>query len=143
MADTIRIAVPNKGSLSEPASLMLTEAGYRQRSDSRELVLIDADNDTEFFFLRPRDIAIYVGSGRLDVGITGEDLLLDSGARAETILPLGFAGSPFRCAALPGPADTVAGLTGKRVATAYPGLVADYLARNEVPAEVIRLDGAV
>jgi ATP phosphoribosyltransferase len=54
----LRIAVPNKGSLSEPASQMLTEAGYRQRSDSRELVLIDAENDTEFFFLRPRDIAI-------------------------------------------------------------------------------------
>src|SRR5206468_632093 len=88
----LRIAVPNKGSLSEPASQMLTEAGYRQRTDSRELVLLDADNDTEFFFLRPRDIAVYVGSGQLDVGITGEDLLLDSGARAEPIMPLGFAG---------------------------------------------------
>ena len=98
----LRIAVPNKGSLSEPASQMLTEAGYRQRADSRELVLIDAENDTEFFFLRPRDIAIYVGSGRLDVGITGEDLLLDSGARAEAILPLGFAGSTFRFAGRPG-----------------------------------------
>jgi len=78
----LRIAVPNKGSLAEPASQMLVEAGYRQRSDSRELVLLDADNDTEFFFLRPRDIAVYVGSGQLDVGITGEDLLLDSGAPA-------------------------------------------------------------
>ena len=84
----LRIAVPNKGSLAEPASQMLSEAGYRQRTDSRELVLVDAENDTEFFFLRPRDIAIYVGSGRLDVGITGEDLLLDSGASAEPILPL-------------------------------------------------------
>ena len=79
--DFLRIAVPNKGSLSEPASEMLREAGYRQRHDSRELVLQDPDNGVEFFFLRPRDIAIYVGSGRLDVGITGEDLLLDSGAR--------------------------------------------------------------
>src|SRR6476646_7184922 len=103
----LRIAVPNKGSLSDPASQMLTEAGYRQRTDSRELVLLDADNDTEFFFLRPRDIAIYVGSGRLDVGITGEDLLLDSGAQAETILPLGFAGSTFRFAARPGTAESV------------------------------------
>src|SRR6201992_2891782 len=102
----IRIAVPNKGSLSEPASQMLTEAGYRQRSDSRELVLLDTDNDTEFFFLRPRDIAIYVGSGQLDVGITGEDLLLDSGADAESILQLGFAASTFRFAALPGTAST-------------------------------------
>jgi ATP phosphoribosyltransferase len=139
----LRIAVPNKGSLAEPASLMLAEAGYRQRTDSRELVLLDADNDTEFFFLRPRDIAVYVGSGRLDVGITGQDLLLDSGAQAETVLPLGFAASTFRFAARPGTATCVADLTGKRVATAYPGVVADYLRRQGVSAELIRLDGAV
>jgi len=139
----LRIAVPNKGSLAEPASQMLTEAGYRQRSDSRELVLIDADNDTEFFFLRPRDIAIYVGSGRLDVGITGEDLLLDSGAPAEPILPLGFAGSTFRFAGLPGGAASVQQLEGKRIATSYPGVVSSYLAEQGVQAEVIRLDGAV
>jgi ATP phosphoribosyltransferase len=139
----LRIAVPNKGSLSEPTSQMLTEAGYRQRSDSRELVLLDADNDTEFLFLRPRDIAIYVGSGQLDVGITGEDLLLDSGADAESILPLGFAGSTFRWAAHPGTAKSVADLEGKRIATAYPGVVEDYLGKQGVSAEVIRLDGAV
>jgi ATP phosphoribosyltransferase len=139
----LRIAVPNKGSLSEPASQMLSEAGYRQRSDSRELVLLDADNDTEFFFLRPRDIAIYVGSGRLDVGITGEDLLLDSGAQAEAILPLGFAGSTFRFAGRPGVAEDVHQLTGKRIATAYPGVVESYLREQHVEADVIRLDGAV
>ena len=139
----LRIAVPNKGSLSDPASQMLTEAGYRQRSDSRELVLIDADNDTEFFFLRPRDIAVYVGSGRLDVGITGEDLLLDSGAQAETILALGFAGSTFRFAGRPGVATDVAELDGKRIATAYPGVVQAYLREQGVSADVIRLDGAV
>jgi ATP phosphoribosyltransferase len=139
----LRIAVPNKGSLSDPASQMLTEAGYRQRSDSRELVLIDAENDTEFFFLRPRDIAIYVGSGRLDVGITGEDLLLDSGASAESILPLGFGGSTFRFAGRPGVAEGVKELDGKRIATAYPGVVESYLRDQGVSAEVIRLDGAV
>jgi ATP phosphoribosyltransferase len=139
----IRIAVPNKGSLSEPASQMLTEAGYRQRSDSRELVLLDTENDTEFFFLRPRDIAIYVGSGRLDLGITGEDLLLDSGAAAETVLPLGFAKSTFRFAAEVGTELTIADLQGKRIATAYPGVVQDFLTRNSMQAQVIRLDGAV
>jgi ATP phosphoribosyltransferase len=139
----LRIAVPNKGSLSEPAVEMLREAGYRQRSDTRELVLIDADNDTEFFYLRPRDIAIYVGSGRLDVGITGEDLLLDSAAPAESILPLGFAGSTFRFAARPGTAESVQDLSGKRIATAYPGVVESYLHSQGVAAEVIRLDGAV
>jgi ATP phosphoribosyltransferase len=139
----LRIAVPNKGSLSDPASQMLSEAGYRQRADSRELMLFDAENDTEFFFLRPRDIAVYVGSGRLDVGITGADLLLDSGAQAEAILPLGFAGSTFRFAGRPGVAGTVADLGGKRIATAYPGVVERYLADHGVSAEVIRLDGAV
>ena len=98
----LRVAVPNKGSLAEPAADMLRESGYRQRSDPRELVLLDPGNDTEFFFLRPRDIATYVGSGELDVGITGRDLLLDSGAPAEEILPLGFGESTFRFAAKPG-----------------------------------------
>jgi ATP phosphoribosyltransferase len=139
----LRIAVPNKGSLAEPASQILIEAGYRQRSDSRELVLLDADNDTEFFFLRPRDIAVYVGSGQLDAGITGEDLLLDAGAPAETIMPLGFAGSTFRFAGIPGTASSVEELAGKRIATAYPGVVAAYLKQRGIEAEVIRLDGAV
>jgi ATP phosphoribosyltransferase len=139
----LRIAVPNKGSLAEPASQMLTEAGYRQRTDSRELVLLDIENDTEFFFLRPRDIAVYVGSGELDVGITGEDLLLDSGAPAEAILPLGFADSTFRFAARPGVANSVHDLAGKRIATAYPGVVTAYLEQQQVTADVIGLDGAV
>ena len=139
----LRIAVPNKGSLAEPASQMLTEAGYRQRTDSRELVLLDIENDTEFFFLRPRDIAVYVGSGQLDVGITGEDLLLDSGAAAESILPLAFGGSTFRFAGRADAAPSVADLAGKRIATAYPGVVQAFLDRSAITAEVIRLDGAV
>jgi len=139
----LSIAVPNKGSLSDPAVQMLVEAGYSQRSDPRELVLQDPENDTEFFFLRPRDIAVYVGSGRLDLGITGRDLLLDSGAGADEILPLGFAESTFRFAARPGTASDVRGIDGLRVAAAYPGLVGAYLQRNGVDADVIRLDGAV
>ena len=133
----LRIAVPNKGSLSEPASQMLAEAGYLQRSDSRELVLLDAVNDTEFFFLRPRDIATYVGAGQLDVGITGNDLLLDSSAPAEPILELGFGQSTFRFAAHAGTARSAAELAGKRVATAYPGVVTAYFARAGIVADVI------
>src|ERR1700675_3141885 len=106
---------------------MLVEAGYRQRSDPRELVLQDPDNDTEFFFLRPRDIAVYVGSGQLDVGVTGRDLLLVSAAAADEILPLGFAASTFRFAARPGTATDVQGVAGLRVAAAYPALVQAYL----------------
>jgi ATP phosphoribosyltransferase len=139
----LRIAVPNKGSLSGPAAEMLHEAGYRQRKDSKELILVDSDNSVEFFFLRPRDIAIYVGSGRLDIGITGRDLLLDSAAAAEEVLALGFGGSTFRFAGPVGTAKDVEGLEGLRIATSYPGLVQRHLAEHRVTASVTRLDGAV
>jgi ATP phosphoribosyltransferase len=139
----LRIAVPNKGSLSEPASEMLREAGYRQRRDGRELVLADPANDVEFFFLRPRDIAVYVGSGTVDAGITGRDLLLDSGARAVEHLTLGFAASTFRFAAPPEQVSTVEAIQGRRVATSYPVLVRAHLADLGIDADVVRLDGAV
>ena len=139
----LRIAVPNKGSLSEPASALLTEAGYRQRRDARELVHADAENDVEFFYLRPRDIAVYVGSGTVDVGVTGRDLLLDSAAPAVEHLPLGFARSTFRFAAPPDRVSAIEQIHGRRVATSYPVLVRDYLGTRGVEAEVVRLDGAV
>ncbi|MVO87382.1 ATP phosphoribosyltransferase [Streptomyces sp. p1417] len=139
----LRIAVPNKGSLSGPASAMLHEAGYQQRKESKELVLVDPENEVEFFYLRPRDIAIYVSSGKLDIGITGRDLLIDSGANAEEILPLGFARSTFRFAAKPGTAQDIDDLAGRTVATSYEGIVAKHLADSGVDASVIHLDGAV
>ncbi|MDQ3416504.1 MAG: ATP phosphoribosyltransferase [Actinomycetota bacterium] len=122
---------------------MLREAGYRQRSDSRELVLADPDNGVEFFYLRPRDIAVYVGEGTLDLGITGRDLLLDSGASASEVLTLGFGGSRFRFAARPGTLSDEDDLAGLRIATSYPGVVRAWLAERDMQATVIRLDGAV
>ena len=139
----LRVAVPNKGTLAEPASEVLVEAGYRGRHESRDLTVLDPANDVEFFFLRPKDIPIYVGSGELDLGITGRDLALDSGAPVTERLALGFGGSTLRYAAPAGHTHTVAGLAGRRVATAYPRLVRGDLARHGVDAEVIRLDGAV
>jgi ATP phosphoribosyltransferase len=139
----LKIAVPNKGSLADAAIAILREAGYRQRVDSRDLVLIDPENSVEFYYLRPRDIALYVGSGELEAGITGRDLLIDSGASAVEILALDFGGSTFRFA---GPAGTnwkLSEIAGKRVATAYPGLVEDFLQKNKIKADVVRLDGAV
>ncbi|GHE36912.1 MULTISPECIES: ATP phosphoribosyltransferase [Streptomyces] len=139
----LRIAVPNKGSLSGPAGEMLHEAGYQQRRESKELRIVDPENEVEFFYLRPRDIAIYVSSGRLDIGITGRDLLIDSGANAEEILPLGFARSTFRYATKPGTANGVEDLNGMTVATSYEGIVAKHLADNGIDASVVHLDGAV
>lgn len=139
----LRVAVPNKGALSEAASSMLAEAGYRQRRDSRELVLVDPENEIEFFFLRPRDIAVYVGSGTLDVGITGRDLFLDAQVQAEELLQLGFGASTFRFAGPVGDFATVEQLEGKRLATSYEGLLKDYLSERGISAAVVRLDGAV
>lgn len=139
----LRIALPNKGSLAESASTMLREAGYRQRTDSKELAILDPDNDVEFFYLRPRDIAVYVGEGTLDLGITGKDLLIDSGTSAVEVLPLGFGASTFRLAAFPGAFSSLRDLQGKRVATAYAGVMEQILEREGVDAKIVRLDGAV
>lgn len=141
----LRVAVPNKGSLSEAAAALLAEAGYRQRRERHELALVDTDNDVEFFFLRPRDIATYVAGGRIDVGFTGRDLLLDNdlAEAAEEVLALDFARSTFRFAAAPGTAATVHDLAGARIATSYPGLVRRHLVAHDLDAEVVRLDGAV
>ncbi|MDR1293403.1 MAG: ATP phosphoribosyltransferase [Bifidobacteriaceae bacterium] len=140
----LKIAVPNKGSLSAQAASLLTSAGYQGRRDPRDLVLADPRNNVEFFFLRPRDIAVYVGEGTVDAGITGRDLLLDSAAPAVEHLALGFGGSTFRFAATPGEVTDLAGIDGRRVATSYPVLVSRYLADHGVAAaSVVRLDGAV
>ncbi|WP_132994306.1 ATP phosphoribosyltransferase [Gordonia zhaorongruii] len=139
----LRVAVPNKGALSEAASAILTEAGYRKRSDPKDLSVIDVANDVEFYFLRPKDVAIYVGEGILDLGITGRDLAADSGAEVLEEIGLGFGASTFRYAA---PSDEqwgVEDLAGKRIATSYPNLVRRDLDERRIDAEIIRLDGAV
>jgi ATP phosphoribosyltransferase len=139
----LKVAVPNKGSLAQVAIATLKEAGYRQRTDDRDLIISDPDNGVEFYYLRPRDIAVYVGSGELEAGVTGRDLLIDSRASASEILSLDFGKSTFRFA---GPMDrnlTITDIAGKRVATAYPGLVQQHLKDLKIDAEIVRLDGAV
>ena len=141
----LRIAVPNKGALAEAAREILQEAGYRQRRDSRELVLVDPENQVEFFYLRPRDIAVYVGKGTLDVGLTGRDLFRDAQVEgtAEEIMALGFGRSVFRLAAPVGTFASESELAGRRIATSYDGLLHAYLERTGLDAEVVHLDGAV
>jgi len=146
----LRIAVPNKGVLSEPAAEMLSESGYRQRRSTKDLAVYDPDNDTEFFYLRPRDIAVYVAAGTLDVGITGRDMLLETapadgeGAAAVEVMPLGFGRSSFRFAApLESTLERIDQLAGRRIATAYPVLLQRYLEESGIKADVVKLDGAV
>jgi ATP phosphoribosyltransferase len=139
----LKIALPNKGSLSEAAAQILRESGYRQRTDDRDLSLIDNDNDVEFYYLRPRDIAVYVGNGELNLGITGRDLLLDSGAQARVILDLDFGKSTFRFAGPQGKNFELKDVSKKRIATAYPRLLKNYLDEKKIEATIVELDGAV
>ncbi len=139
----LRIAVPNKGSLAQSAADILRESGYRQRDDAKQLTLTDVENGVEFFYLRPRDIALYVGEGTLDVGITGRDLLRDSGAKADEVMPLGFGRSRFRFAGPTGRFTALDQLAGSRIATSYVGVVSAFLEERGIEAEVVRLDGAV
>jgi len=143
MTDLLKIAIPNKGSLAEASTQMLREAGYRQRTDPKDLALVDEQNNVEFYYLRPRDIAVYVGEGTLDLGITGRDMLLDSDAPADELMTLGFGGTRFRFAAPGGKTMTVADLTGRRIATSYPGIVGTFLRTHAIEARIITLDGAV
>jgi ATP phosphoribosyltransferase len=139
----LRVAVPNKGILSDTAITMLKEAGYAVRRDPKDLHVVDEANGIEFFYLRPRDIATYVGHGSLDVGLTGLDLLLDSRSQALSVADLGFGGSTFRFAGPVGAFKSLEDLEGKRVATAYPHLVEDFLAKHGVRVDLVELDGAV
>ncbi len=139
----LRVAVPNKGILSETAILMLKEAGYAIRRDPKDLHVVDNGNEIEFFYLRPRDIATYVGSGSLDIGFTGLDLLLDSRSKAKAVAELGFGASTFRFAGPIAKFNSIQELNGLRIATAYPHLVEDYLAVQGIKAELVQLDGAV
>ncbi len=139
----LQIAIPNKGALSEKAVALLEEAGYKCSRSSRELIVRDEENNIDFIFLRPRDIAVYVGKGILDTGITGRDLAIDSKAEVTEILALNFGNSAFRYAA---PEDS--GLEpdkfdGLRIATSYPEIVRLDLEKRGVSAEIVRLDGAV
>lgn len=143
MSDKLRVAIPNKGSLSDASIDLLRQAGYRTGRRGRELVLLDRENNAEIFFLRPRDIAVYVGSGKIHAGITGRDLLMDSSAGAIELRGLGFARSTFRFAAPKGTMAKLADLEGKRIAASYDHLVRGYLAAHGIEAEVVHLDGAV
>ncbi|MBE6356962.1 MAG: ATP phosphoribosyltransferase [Lentisphaerae bacterium] len=139
----LKLALPNKGALSEGAVDLLLKAGYRCKRSGRELVIRDSENKIDFVFLRPRDIALYVGNGIIDVGITGIDLAMDSGAEVETIFPLGFGKSRFCFAAPKEQKLTVEQFNGMRIATSYPNLLKGELAKRNLDCKVVKLDGAV
>jgi len=139
----LRIAIPNKGALSEGAVAIAKEAGYSCKRSGRELSVIDHKHDIEFVYLRPRDIAIYVGNGTLDLGITGRDLAFDSQADVQEVLPLNFGASRFFYA-LPKEKDlTPDDLDGMRIATSYPAIVKEDMQKRGLKTTIVELDGAV
>ncbi len=139
----LKIALPNKGTLSEETALLVKEAGYKVRREGRELFVIDATNDIKFLFLRPRDIAVYVANGIVDIGFTGRDLLQDSSAQAVELTALGFGKSRF-CYAVPDDSTLQPeNFQGLRIATSYPRIVAADMQRRGLDVTVVKLDGAV
>ncbi|MBV9013326.1 MAG: ATP phosphoribosyltransferase [Pseudonocardiales bacterium] len=141
----LRVAVPNKGSLNAPAMQLLSAAGYWMHREDKALFATDVPNDVQFVFLRPTDIARTVGTGVLEVGITGQDLLAAAGNAEATIelLRLDFGASKFFFAAPHGVASCLADLDGKRVATSLPSLVRQAVAKVGIHVELVKLDGAV
>ncbi len=139
----LKIAVPNKGALSEGAVNLLKAAGYKCKRSGRELSVLDEKNGIEFIYLRPRDIAVYVGNGTLDLGITGLDLAFDSKSDITMLQSLNIGNSRFFYA-IPKEYDwTVKDFGGKKIATSYPNIVLSDLEKNGVNADVVKLDGAV
>ncbi len=139
----LRIAIPNKGALSKASIELITEAGYKCKRDGRELIAIDKENEIEFIYLRPRDIAVYVSNGILDMGITGRDLALDSQSDVVDLMGLGVGKSRFFYA-LPKESNLKPDdFGGLRIATSYPNIVKADMARRGVDVEVVELDGAV
>ena len=140
----LQIALPNKGALSDGAATLASEAGYHCRRRGRELSVRDTEHNVEFVFLRPRDIATYVSKGIIDLGVTGLDLLHDSGADVTQVMPLEFGKARF-CYAVPKENDITPDdfTSDTRIATSYTNVVQQDLAARGVDATVVPLDGAV
>ena len=144
MAPAARSRSPTRARCPSPPPTSCASPATGSATDSKQLTLTDAENGVEFFYLRPRDIALYVGEGTLDVGITGRDLLLDSGAKAEEVLGARLRPQPVPVRRpdgrllRPRPARRA-----PRIATSYVGVVRAFLEERGIDATVTRLDGAV
>ncbi|MGM0442683.1 MAG: ATP phosphoribosyltransferase [Fibrobacterota bacterium] len=139
----LKIAIPNKGALSDKSVTLIKEAGYSCKRSGRELVVRDRKNDVEFYYLRPRDITTYVNRGIVDLGITGRDLALDSRLDYSELLPLNFGNSRFFYAVAQELDITPDDFDGKRIATSYPTLVENDMKARGNDVEIVHLSGAI
>jgi ATP phosphoribosyltransferase len=140
----LRLALPNKGRLAEPAVDLLRSAGLEFELSERRLSASVANADLELLFVRTEDVAEYVDDGLVELGLTGADLVAEHGGALETILPLGF-GACSLVLAVPRDAGIgeVAALSGARIATSFPRVTAAFLAGCGVDAQVVEVRGAV
>jgi ATP phosphoribosyltransferase len=144
MNGRLRLAVPNKGRLSEPSVDLLRSAGLDFELSERRLSALVRNADLELLFVRTEDVAEYVADGLVELGLSGADLVAEHGGELSTILPLGF-GACSLVLAVPRDAgiDAVGQLAGARIATSFPRTTQAYLASNDVTAQVVEVRGAV
>ncbi len=136
----IKVALPNKGQLLEPTLELLSSCGYRLQRTVRSLCVVDAENDVEFYFLRPGDIPLYVANGILDAGITGKDFVAEKEVSAVCLRDLDYGRSRL-CAAVPNASSvqTTADLRSLKIATSFPHITRKILGADRI----VELEGAV
>ena len=144
MTTPLRLAVPNKGRLAEPAVELLRNAGLEFELSERRLSATVRNADIELLFVRTEDVAEYVADGLVELGLTGADLVAEHGGALRTVLPLGF-GACSLVLAVPRDAEVTAAadLAGCRIATSFPRVTAAYLDAEGVEAQVVEVRGAV
>jgi len=144
MTERLRLAVPNKGRLVEPTLRLLHDAGLVFEEHDRSLVARVQNYDLDILFVRTNDIIEFVGDGVADLGITGIDLLTETGAELPRIRELGY-GRCRLAAAVPNdaPQQRLDDLAGLRVATAHPNTTRHFFEGRRIAVDVIPISGAV
>jgi ATP phosphoribosyltransferase len=144
MTRRLRLAIPNKGRLVDPTLRLLKDAGLVFEEHDRSLVAIVQNYELDILFVRTNDVIEFVGDGVADLGITGVDLLAETGAELPRIRSLGY-GRCRLAAAVPTdtPYQAVEDLAGLRVATAHPTTARRFFEERRIPVEIIPISGAV
>lgn len=144
MNTNLRIGIPSKGRLAEMASLLLNEGGLKFRRQERSLFARVRDMPIEITFLRTDDIPVLCAEGAIDMGITGGDLVDETGVDLQTRLSLGM-GSWRLAMCVPEGSDIKQprDLANRRIATSFPHVTEMYLARHGVKAHIVQLTGSV
>jgi ATP phosphoribosyltransferase len=140
----LRIGMPSKGRLSELAAQLLADAGLSFRRSERSLFAKCKDMPVEITFLRTDDIPVLTAEGAIDLGITGADLVAESGAELVHRLDLGVGSCRLAlCVADDSPVTDPRQLAGKRIATSFPRITRRWLAGHGVDAHFVELSGSV